>query len=177
MAPAVASASWREVTSDGALTDACRVRAGYDVEIGIYSTQHHETYFPQVFKFMPERWLVNSSALSSRERVDQARSAFAPSSIGPRSCLGKGPATAKLLFIMASVLITFDLKKSDGAESLLGEGSPNAPYGRHRKDKYRLIDHIICAEDVLYRCFSSDNGTVMGGYMASSSSAELQASS
>lgn len=174
MAPAVASAPWREVTSDGALIDGCRVPAGYDVGIGIYSIQHNEDYFPQAFKFMPERWLVDSSAISTREKVDQARSAFAPFSIGPRSCLGKGLATAELLFIMASVMVTFDFRKPNGVESLLGEGSPGAPYGRHRKDEYQLIDHIICAKDGPMLQFRKR--TAIGGHMASSPFSEPPAS-
>lgn len=174
MAPAVASAPWREVMSDGALIDGCRVPAGYDVGIGIYSIQHHETYFPQPFKFMPERWLVNSSAASTREKVDQAHSAFAPFSIGPRSCLGKGLAIAELLFIMASVLVIFDFKKPNGAESLLGGGSPSAPYGQHRKDEYQLIDHLISTKDGPMLQFRQR--TAFDGHTASSLFSEPPAS-
>ena len=165
MAPAVASAPWREVTSAGTLIGGCRVPVGYDVGIGIYSIQHNENYFPQPFNFMPERWLVNSTATSTRESVDHARSAFAPFSIGPRSCIGKGLATAEVLFIMASVFVTFDFKKPEGVESLLGEGSPNAPYGRHRKDEYQLIDHVICAKDGPMLQFRKR--TAMSGHVAS----------
>lgn len=166
MAPAVASAPWREVTSAGALIDGCRVPAGYDVGIGIYSIHHNENYFAQPFTYMPERWLVNSTVNSTRERVDHARSAFAPFSIGPRSCIGKGLAIAELLFVMASVLVTFDFKKPEGVESLLGEGSPNAPYGRHRKDEYQLIDHVICAKDgpmLRFRKRTATNGHMVSG--------------
>ncbi|KAI9818756.1 MAG: hypothetical protein M1827_007576 [Pycnora praestabilis] len=174
MAPAVASAPWREVTSAGALIDGCSVPAGYDVGMGIYSIQHNETYVPQPFTFIPERWLVNSSPSSTRESVDRARSAFAPFSIGPRSCIGKGLATAELLFIMASVLVTFDFKKPEGLESLLGEGSPNAPYGRHRKDEYQLIDHVICAKDGPMLQFRKQ--TAMNGHVASASISKPQPS-
>ncbi len=147
MAPAVASAPWREVTPGGALIDGCRVPAGFDVGMGIYSIQHNETYVPLPFSFIPERWLVDSTATSTRESVDRARSVFAPFSIGPRSCIGKGLAIAEIMFIMATVLVMFDFKKPEGHESLVGEGSPNGPYGRHRKDEYQLIDHVICAKD------------------------------
>jgi cytochrome P450 len=147
MAPAVASAPWREVISAGALINGCRIPGGYDVGIGIYSIQHNKTYVPQPFTFIPERWLVNSTATSTRENVERARSVFAPFGIGPRSCIGKGLAIAELMFLMATVLVTFDFKKPEGSESLLGEGSPNAQYGRHRKDEYQLFDHIICSKD------------------------------
>ena len=174
MAPAVASAPWREVTSAGALIDGCQVPAGYDVGVGIYSIHHNETYFPQPFTFIPERWLVKSTATDTRASVDRARSAFTPFSIGPRSCIGKGLAIAELMFIMASVLVTFDFRKPEGPENLLGEGSPDAPYGRHRKDEYQLIDHGICTKDGPMLQFRKRSA--MNGHVASASLPEPHSS-
>lgn len=147
MNPAVASAPWREVTSAEALIDGCGIPLGYDVGIGIYSIQHNSEYVSRPFEFIPERWLGGTANGTSREEYDRARSVFNPFSIGPRSCIGKALATAELMFIMASILVAFDFKKPDGPESLLGEGSPDGPYGRHRKDEFQMIDHVICAKD------------------------------
>jgi cytochrome P450 len=161
MSPAVASAPWREVAVDGTLIDGCSIPAGYDVGMGIYSIQHNESYVSQPFNFMPERWLVNSTASSTRENVDRARSVFTPFGVGPRSCVGKGLATAELMFIMATVLAMFDFRKPEGPESLIGEGSPVAPYGRHRKKEYQLIDHVICAKEgpmLQFRKRTADRG-------------------
>lgn len=147
MAPAVASSPWREVLPGGAVIDGCQIPAGLDVGMGIYSIQHNEMYIPEPFTFNPERWLPDQSKMSSKASFDRARSVFTPFSTGPRSCIGKALATAELMFIMASVLVSLDFRKVEGNEGTIGEGKPGAEFGRHRKDEYQMIDHMICAKD------------------------------
>jgi cytochrome P450 len=144
MNPAVASAPWREVTTAGAVIDGCPIPVGFDVGLGIYSIQHNNSYLSRPFTFLPERWIVGSTPASTREEVDRARSVFTPFSVGPRSCIGRQLAVSELMFVMATVLVAFDFRKPDGSESLLGEGSTTAPYGRHRKEEYQMIDHAVC---------------------------------
>ncbi|KAL4792643.1 cytochrome P450 [Aspergillus venezuelensis] len=147
LAPAVASAPWREVLTGGAMIDGCYIPAGYDVGLGIYSIHHNEKYFSEPFNFKPERWLLGPESNTTREEFDRARSAFNPFSVGPRSCIGKGLAMAEIMFIMATVLVSFDFKKADGDVGKLGEGNPSKGYGRHRRDEYQMIDHVICTKE------------------------------
>ncbi|KAL2850217.1 cytochrome P450 [Aspergillus pseudoustus] len=150
MAPAVASAPWREATRpSGALIDGCYIPPGYDVGLGIYSIHHSERYFADPFVFRPERWIVDESdSTSSKASIDRARAAFTPFSVGPRSCIGKALATAEIMYIMARVLSEFDFRKAKGPLGSLGEGDPVAgEFGRHRREEFQMIDHVICAKE------------------------------
>ncbi|KIA75653.1 cytochrome P450 [Aspergillus ustus] len=155
MAPAVASAPWREATRPaGALIDGCFIPPGYDVGLGIYSIHHSERYFEDPFVFRPERWIVGDNesdptgSATSKATIDRARSAFNPFSVGPRSCIGKALATAEIMFIMARVLSEFDFRKVEGPLGNLGEGDPVAgEYGHHRPEEFQMIDHVICAKE------------------------------
>ncbi|KAH8812508.1 cytochrome protein [Xylogone sp. PMI_703] len=146
MSPAVASAPWREVTTAGTVIDGCVIPPGYDVGLGIYSIQHNRAYVPEPFTFIPERWIVDPTSGSTKDSVEKARSAFTPFSVGPRSCIGKALAIAEVMFLMATILVAFDFQKPEGPESSIGEGSVDAPYGRHRKREFQLIDHVVCAK-------------------------------
>ncbi|KAL4941785.1 hypothetical protein BDV06DRAFT_235814 [Aspergillus oleicola] len=147
LAPAVASAPWREVLTGGAMIDGCYIPAGYDVGLGIYSIHHNEKYFSDPFTFRPERWILGFESSTTREEFNRARSAFNPFSVGPRSCIGKGLAMAEIMFIMATVLVSFDFRRAETVKGNLGQGSPEKGFGRHRKDEYQMIDHVICAKE------------------------------
>ncbi|KAL4883331.1 cytochrome P450 [Aspergillus karnatakaensis] len=144
LAPAVASAPWREVIApEGHVVDGCYIPSGYDVGLGIYSIHHNDKYFEEPFKFKPERWLSGDK----NESTERARSAFNPFSVGPRSCIGKALAMAEIMFIVARVLVAFDFKRADGIEGELGGGKSNGKYGRHRVDEFQMIDHVICGKE------------------------------
>lgn len=68
------------------------------VGVSIYSLHHNPEYFPEPFKFMPERWLQPSDTESeySRASFRTARDAFASDSVGPRSCPGKAMAYSEI---------------------------------------------------------------------------------
>lgn len=90
---------------------------------------------------------MDSSAGNTRENIDRARAAFNPFSVGPRSCIGKGLAMAEIMFIMASVLVQFDFRRADGPQGERGGGLPSREFGRHRRDEFQMIDHVICAKE------------------------------
>jgi cytochrome P450 len=140
MSPPASSSLWREVVQDGITIDGHIIPRGYDVGTCIYAVQHNAEYFPDPFEYRPERWLSDS------EKVQIARSAFTPFSIGPRSCLGKGLALTELNLTLAYLLVKYDLRPAPGDE-LVGGGSATEGPGRHREKEYQLRDHVTAAKN------------------------------
>ncbi|KAL4870549.1 hypothetical protein BDV12DRAFT_207590 [Aspergillus spectabilis] len=146
LAPAVASAPWREVIApEGTVVDGCYIPSGYDVGLGIYSIHHNEKYFEEPFTFSPERWA--SGVGEKNESSEKARAAFNPFSVGPRSCIGKALAMAEIMFVMARVLVAFEFRRVEGIEGELGGGKVDGEFGRHRVDEFQMIDHVICGKE------------------------------
>ncbi|RJE27123.1 Cytochrome p450 [Aspergillus sclerotialis] len=108
LSPPAGSALWREVEEGGALIDGCHIPAGYDVAVGVFSVHHNPTYYPNPFRFDPDRWLTDGSR--------ETRAAFMPFSIGTRSCIGKGLAQAEILVTLANIIWRFEFKAADGME-------------------------------------------------------------
>lgn len=93
MSPPVPSTPWRQLSQaekDGILIiDGHPVPKGISVGVNVYSLHHNEEYFPDPFKFSPERWL--ESVPDSPDGLTASRNmrnAFCPFSIGARSCAG-----------------------------------------------------------------------------------------
>ncbi|RAK71487.1 cytochrome P450 [Aspergillus fijiensis CBS 313.89] len=141
MSPPASSSLWREVVQDGVVIDGHPVPRGYDVGTCIYAIHHNAEYYPEPFKYLPERWLDERP-----EKVQVARSAFNPFSIGPRSCLGKGLALTELTLTMAYLLSKYDFRPAPGSEKV-GGGSLAQGVGREREGEYQLRDHVTAAKD------------------------------
>lgn len=86
MSPSVPSGVPREPYTGGANIAGEFIPEGTDVTVPTYAIQHNPEYYPDPFKYYPERWLVEESG---EEAVRRATSAFAPFSLGARGCLGK----------------------------------------------------------------------------------------
>lgn len=97
------------------------VVAGYflpkDVVVSVpqWATYHSESNFRSPSSFLPERWLSESSQLSSPYRSDR-KDGFNPFSLGPRNCPGRTLAFLEMRLILAKVLWSFDLAKSVQAD-------------------------------------------------------------
>ncbi|KAL9607711.1 MAG: hypothetical protein Q9167_007403, partial [Letrouitia subvulpina] len=127
MNPANGSALWREVICEGAVVDGRPVPAGVDVGVGIYSIHHQADYFPDPYKYYPERWIVNEG--NPKETVKLAQSAWAPFSLGPRGCAGKAAAIMQLSIGLARVVFLYDMRTpADPNLAMIGQGVKGAKF-------------------------------------------------
>ncbi|EED20867.1 cytochrome P450, putative [Talaromyces stipitatus ATCC 10500] len=153
MSPPAGSALWREVGKGGGVFDEQHVPEGYDVGTGVYAIHHNPEYYPEPFKFRPERWILAGSdqgglGTATRESLTAVHNAYTPFSIGPRSCIGKGLAITELTLALATILYRFDLSLGGSNEEMrVGEGAPGLEPGRHRTNEYQLYDHITASKD------------------------------
>ena len=136
--PPAATVLWRE-TLNPTVIDGHHLPAGIDVGVCTYALHHRRASFADPFAFRPERWL-------SENRTPAMQAAFAPFSIGPRSCVGKGLARIELSLATAMMLKRFEFEPAPGFEHF-GGGNGKAGTLRGRRDEYQVYDHITCAKD------------------------------
>ncbi|KAG4222612.1 hypothetical protein PC116_g28914, partial [Phytophthora cactorum] len=87
MAPPVPGTLWRSQDSNDnqpLVIDGHVIPKGTLFGVSAYAIHHNEAYFPDPFKFKPERWLEGHTPASKL-----AHAAFAAFSVGSRSCPGK----------------------------------------------------------------------------------------
>jgi cytochrome P450 len=137
MSPSVPGILPRAVMHDGFVVDGQFLKEGVEVAVGTYSIHHNPKYFPEPFEYRPERWLADGLDL------EVAQKAFAPFSLGPRGCIGKGMAYMEMMTTMARVLKLFDIK----VVGTLGEGNPDAEWGRQRKGDFQVKDCFVSLKD------------------------------
>ncbi|KAF4976730.1 hypothetical protein FZEAL_6645 [Fusarium zealandicum] len=140
LSPAVGGALWREIGPGGMTVNSLALPAGIDVGTGIYSLHHNEEYHRNPFEYLPERWIAGEDT-TTKESVDLARSAFAPFSRGPRSCVGKGFAYHELTLTMANIIQRFDFCRADAAGQ-----HESGPRGPRDADQFLLRDHVTGAK-------------------------------
>lgn len=141
MSPPTSGSPWREVEQGGALVAGKYFPCGYDVGCCLYAVHHNESYFPDSFRFMPERWIESELTISPEQR-QLAVDALKPFSLGPRACAGRSLAMLELSLTTAKILWALDFRRAKGPSGNLGEGKAGGPIGRHRIDEYQLISHI-----------------------------------
>lgn len=145
MSPSIGSCLFREVEKGGALIDGHVIPEGYDVGTGIYSLHHNETYFPQPYNFLPERWMGDSE-FAREGRVEIAMSALHPFSYGPRACIGKNLAYIELMAAIALTIWKFDFRSPIDSSSTIGAGNPLWEPGRTNPNEFQLYDHVTCTK-------------------------------
>ena len=148
LSPPVGGILPREVLPGGLDIDGLHIPAGVVVGTPHYALHHNPAYFPDPFKFRPERWIAGSSPELTKDSVALAQSAFCPFSIGPRGCIGKGLAYAELAISLARTVFMYDIKLADGTS--VGEGRPELDWGRQRKGEYQLRDSFTSLKDGPY---------------------------
>ena len=141
MSPPTSGSPWREVEQGGALVAGKYFPSGYDVGCCLYAVHHNESYFPDSFKFIPERW-IEGERIASPEQRQSAVNALKPFSLGPRACAGRSLAMLELSLTTARILWSLDFRREPGLVGSLGEGKVGAPLGRDRIKEYQLISHI-----------------------------------
>lgn len=132
MSPPAGSSLSREILNGGATVDGQALPAGTEAGVPIYAIHHNEKYFPQPFRYRPERWLHDEVSATGPSATD-ARAAFCPFSVGTRSCVGKGMAMIELSLTVAYAMYTLDFTLTSENNSLKGWGL---------RGEFPLADHI-----------------------------------
>ncbi|OTB05051.1 hypothetical protein M426DRAFT_57542 [Hypoxylon sp. CI-4A] len=136
MSPPLSGTLWREATRDDSMENGPLVIDGHLIppgtQIGVctYAIHHNEEYFPEPFVFKPERWTTDITA-------GRPSPAFAPFSLGPRSCAGKSLAYQEISITVAKILWYFDFERPAGNLGNIGAGKPG---GRGVPEEFRLYD-------------------------------------
>ena len=138
MSPAGVGVMWREAAPGGLLVDGEFVPGGHDIGTSIYAIHHNESYFPNSFAFIPERWIPGSGV----EPSEDARRAFNPFSLGPRACIGRPLAMMEISVAMALVLYRMDFRAVGEECGPSGRGSPGVTNGRDHVGEYQLYSHL-----------------------------------
>lgn len=153
IAPPIPGTGWRELkSSDGGslVVDGHVVPPGTEVGVNTYALHHNEEYFPNPYKFEPERWLATETPEEQRNIM---RAAFAPFSIGYRACTGKAMAYLESSLIIAKILWYFDFEIPPGPLGHVGGGKSGAAGGRDRVAEYQLYDVLSAGHEGPYLLF------------------------
>ncbi|RMJ10958.1 hypothetical protein CDV36_009408 [Fusarium kuroshium] len=147
MSPPVPADLSREVEKGGIVVDGKYIPEGIKVSTVSYCMHHNPEYFPEPFKFKPERWIVDEDDTTgaSAESVALAQSAYMPFSAGPRGCIGKNLAYLEMNLVLAKVIYNFEIRRDP--TSNLGGGSLEAVEGRRTVDQYQLGDIFVGIRD------------------------------
>lgn len=120
------------------------VPPGTQVGVCTYALHHNEKYFPGPSAFRPERWLVGESG---EKALAEMHSAFAPFSVGARSCAGKSMAYLEASLVIARTLWFVDFEPAPGELGEAGAGKPGAKGGRERPEEFQLYDIFSATHD------------------------------
>ncbi|KAI0021052.1 cytochrome P450 [Xylariomycetidae sp. FL0641] len=150
IAPAALQAAWREqdaasvAAGETLIVDGHVIPPGTQVAVNLYSLMHNAAYFPEPFKFRPDRWMVpEDENAEQREARATMRRAFQPFVLGDRGCAGKAMAYLELSLTIARTMWYFDFNKAPGEAGKLGEGTPGRTDGRGRRDEFQLYDGVL----------------------------------
>lgn len=158
MSPSTLLPAWRQQgtasvqAGEAFIVDGHVIPPGTQVAVSQYSLQHNETYFPDPFKFAPDRWLMpeadeegntESESAEQRDARTAMRRAFAPFSIGDRGCAGKAMAWLEMRLAIAKTLWYFDFGRAPGQAGDLGGGWKGRTDGRGLRDEFQLYDSVV----------------------------------
>lgn len=158
MSPPIGGTLWREVVPETEkqllIVDGHVIPPDTLVGVNIYSLHHNEKYFPDPFRFNPDRWLA--SPLTGDEQDDAAitsemHQAFTPFSVGIRSCAGKAMAYLEASLVIAKVLWHFDFEQVPGAQGDIGAIYRNTTFGT--RVEFKTLDAITSRHDGPYLKF------------------------
>lgn len=126
---------WREIESDYLTIDGHMIPKGCDVATCVYSIHHNETYFPQSYTFLPDRWLQGNSI----QVPEPGNSAWVPFMLGSRICPGRELSGMAVSDILALLVWHLDFCiPSEEPLAAIGGGSRQANNGRHQAHEFQL---------------------------------------
>jgi len=140
LSPGVGGVLQREILSGGLIVDGHVLPEGIDVGVSAYCIQHSETYYPDPFEFMPDRWIE-----ASKDDLALANSAFIAFGVGRTSCVGKYLALQEMAIILARLIWLYDMRLQPG--TTLGEGDVELGNGRTRKKEFQTHEKFVSSHD------------------------------
>ncbi|KAI0473347.1 cytochrome P450 [Xylariaceae sp. FL0804] len=142
ISPPLPGTLWREPvtgangTLKSVVVDGHVIPPHTQVGVNTYALHHNETYFPEPFRFKPQRWIP-----STPEFTQNNRKAFAPFSVGARSCVGLNMAYLEISLIAAKTLWHFDFEAVPGWKTPAGKGTALTGY-----DEYVIHDQFSAVQ-------------------------------
>ncbi|KAI2629257.1 cytochrome P450 [Hypomontagnella submonticulosa] len=144
MNPPSLATLWREQAEDSHVpvtVEGHAVPRGTQVGVNVYALHHNEDYFPDPFKFKPERWIETSVSTAADDDVrPESQKAFVPFIVGPRACAGKSMVYLEVSLVLAKTLWYFDFETAPGPLGKVGEGETGRTDGRHRINEFQMLD-------------------------------------
>ncbi|KAL1954077.1 hypothetical protein VTO42DRAFT_1765 [Malbranchea cinnamomea] len=142
----------REVLPGGLRIDEHYIPAGTIVVTVPFAIHHNPEYYPDPFKYRPERWIADDHAggLSSPETVALVRTAFCPFSIGRRGCIGDDIACLELEIAPSKLLYMYDIRlpADEKAREPSGKGRPDHHNpARRRREEYQTEEYFVSVRD------------------------------
>ena len=156
MSPPVGGAIWREVCSGGIVVDSNYIPEGQDVGIGVYAIHHNSLYFPDPFRYNPERWIVGEDV--TEQSLTMARKAFQTFSVGPLGCIGKNLSYMELTLTLAHVLWGLEMRE-DVTTPVTCDRSYLKAYREHAQCEYRLRDRFTSWKEGPLLSFRTTHGS------------------
>lgn len=111
MTPPVPGLLQREVQAGGAVICGQHFPAGTIAGVPCYAVHHDARYFPEPFKFHPERWIESEQNPASA--VATARETFFPFGVGFGSCAGKNMAMFEIQVVIARLIWLFEMRLAE----------------------------------------------------------------
>lgn len=162
MSPPIGGTLWRQL-ADGEddkpfVIDGHVIPPGTHVGVNVYAIHHNEEYFPEPFVFKPERWIAGDMLKIGNSTGEDgpflaANKAFAPFSLGARSCPGKSMAYLEASLVMARTLWYFDFEKSPGNLGNVGSRRRGVNGGKGGTEEFQLHDMLTSRHDGPYMIF------------------------
>ncbi|KAH7309080.1 cytochrome P450 [Stachybotrys elegans] len=149
ISPPVSGTPWRELPADDAsgeplVIDGHVIPPGIEIGVNMYALHHNEEYFPEPFAFRPERWLEGGATEGERKLMQDA---WAPFSMGARTCPGRAMANQQATLVMAKTFWSFDFETAPGELGKLGAGRKGLGVGREREGEFQLYEIIAATHD------------------------------
>lgn len=146
MSPPVGGLLPREVLTGGLSIDGYKIPAGSVIGVPTYAIHHNEKYFPKDEKFIPERWIPNITSdplifENSAHKIEVAKSAYCPFSIGPRGCIGKTLAYTELRIAVARTVCLFEMIRVGKLKKVKDEWEVDFQGGREVEERWK--GHVI----------------------------------
>ncbi|KAF3001160.1 hypothetical protein E8E14_006454 [Neopestalotiopsis sp. 37M] len=144
MSPPVPATLWREAVSrdQPLIVDGHVIPPGTQVGVNIYSLHHNEEYFPDSFRYEPERWLSGAKP----GRAQQA--AFSPFSMGSRGCAGKSMAYLEMSLVLAKTFWYFDFDRAPAAaEKIMGNGISGVTHQGGEQTEFPIYNLFAASHD------------------------------
>ena len=138
MSPSGVGVMWREAAPGSLTVEKEFIPGGHDIGTSIYAIHHNETYFPDSLTYLPERWIPGSR----KELSEEAKRAYNPFSLGPRTCIGRPLAMMEVSVAMAMVKCVMDFRALGEECGPSRRGNPEAKDGRDHPVEYQLYSHL-----------------------------------